>query len=89
MNSVREARAAVRAAQATGLPVLVSFVVLTRRHAALGRAARRRARGGRALVRAALLVNCLPRRTRRGASRVLAASGRPFAVYANLGAPDA
>ncbi len=87
MNSAREALAAARAARGVGLPVLVSFVcgpgaaLLSGEPLAL------------ALARlapeepAALLVNCLPPSAVEPCLGPLSASGLPFGVYPNLGAP--
>jgi S-methylmethionine-dependent homocysteine/selenocysteine methylase len=89
MNTIREACAAVRAAKATGLPVWVSF--------ACDDAAKLRSgeRLDTALASIAPLepdlvgVNCLPTPHVVATLEALEASGRPFAVYANLGAPVA
>jgi S-methylmethionine-dependent homocysteine/selenocysteine methylase len=87
MNTVREARAAVRAAREVGLPALVSFVCW---HGP-------RLLSGEALADAldavagerprALLVNCLPPSNVPLCLPPLAAAGLPFGVYANLGEP--
>ena len=95
MNTVREARAAARAARATGLPFFVSFVcgadgrllsgeTLAEALDALGRESP-----------ACLLVNCLPPSAvanclpaLRGAGGGFGSgSGAVFGVYANLGEP--
>jgi len=88
MNTVREAVAAGSAARATGLPVWISF-------ACDGAA---RLLSGEPLAAAleavawpepALVgVNCLPPAAADATLAVLAAAGRPFGVYANLGAPN-
>jgi S-methylmethionine-dependent homocysteine/selenocysteine methylase len=88
MNALREARAALRAARATGLPVLASF--------ACGSGARllsgERLRDAVALAgdegAVAVLVNCLPIRDVPACLPVLAAGALPFGAYANLGAPE-
>jgi homocysteine S-methyltransferase len=87
MNNIREARAAVQAAKTTGLPVWVSFACdgaarllssepLEDALAAVG-----------ALEPDLAGVNCLPAPHVIPALPLLAAAGRRFAVYANLGAP--
>jgi methionine synthase I (cobalamin-dependent) len=90
-NSIREAAAALRAAKATGLPVVVSLVTdgegrllsgetIEDAVAALGR-----------LAPDALGVNCVPAARLEEELRRLAGSaergGRPLAAYANLGLP--
>lgn len=88
MNTLREARCAVRAARACGLPVLVSFVcdgnarLLSGEGLAAALAAV--ASDGALLVG----VNCLPPAAAGACLGTLVACGRPFGVYANLGAPD-
>jgi S-methylmethionine-dependent homocysteine/selenocysteine methylase len=87
MNTIREARAAVRAARATGLPVLASFVCWDGPRllsgeplgSALEALAPERPR--------AVLVNCLPPSSVAACLPVLRSVGLPFGVYANLGAP--
>lgn len=90
MNSLREATAATRAAIATGLPTLVSFVCDDRGRllsgeplaAAIEACARAAERAP-----AAFLVNCLPPSALDSAVPSLRASGFPFGFYPNLGAP--
>ncbi len=87
MNSAREALAATRAARATGLPVLVSFVcgndaaLLSGESLSdsLGEVAQERP--------AALLVNCLLPSRVGACLPVLRASGLPYGVYPNLIGP--
>jgi len=87
MNTIREARAAVRGARATGLPVLASFVCWDGPRllsgeplaAALEAVAREGPR--------AFLVNCLPPSNVAACLPALRAAGLPFGVYPNLGAP--
>lgn len=86
-NCVDEARAAVIAARDAGLPVLASFVCGPGARLLSGEPL---ASGVEAVARAgalAVLVNCLPIADVAPCLPVLAASGLPFGVYANLGAP--
>jgi len=102
MNTIREAFAAALAARATGLPTWVSFVCESPppSHPA-ARAAPPpppRLLSGELLADALAAlaplepllvgVNCLPPAAADAALAVLAAAGRPFGVYANLGAPN-
>ena len=87
-NSLREACAAARAASATGLPVLVSFVCWEGATLLSGERLSDAVRAVAALRPAALLVNCLPPSNVMACLAVLAGAGLPFGVYANLGAPD-
>lgn len=90
MNTVREAAAATRAAVATGLPVLVSFVC-----GADGRLLSDEALADAVVAVAplgpdALLVNCIPAPQVADALRELAAhSPLPVGAYGNLGPPVA
>jgi S-methylmethionine-dependent homocysteine/selenocysteine methylase len=86
-NSVREAHAAVRAARATGLPVLVSFVCGGGARLLSGEPLAAGVEAVAAEGPAAILVNCLPLADVAPCIPALAASGLPFGVYANLGAP--
>jgi S-methylmethionine-dependent homocysteine/selenocysteine methylase len=87
LNTIREARAAVRAAVHTGLPVLVSFICDgsgrllggEQLDAALAVAAEAGVR--------AVLVNCLPPSAVAPCLGALRAVGLPFGIYPNLGAP--
>ncbi|MBW2286622.1 MAG: homocysteine S-methyltransferase family protein [Deltaproteobacteria bacterium] len=87
MNSGREALAALRAARATGLPSLVSFVCWdgTRLlsdeslHSALARIEAARPD--------AVLVNCLPASNVAACLAILRDTKRPFGLYPNLGTP--
>jgi len=87
-NSLREACAAARAASATGLPVLVSFVCWEGATLLSGERLADAVLAVRTLRPAALLVNCLPPSNVMACLEVLAGAGLPFGVYANLGAPD-
>jgi S-methylmethionine-dependent homocysteine/selenocysteine methylase len=87
MNTIREARAALRAAQATRLPVLVSFVCWNGARLLSGEMLHDAIDAVRAEQPAALLANCLPPSNTTACLDVLAESGLPFGVYANLGAP--
>jgi S-methylmethionine-dependent homocysteine/selenocysteine methylase len=90
IGSVREARAATRAAVATGLPVVVSFIGAARGAALLsGEPFEAAIEAVAAFAPAALALNCV------APSRVddfwgfLEASGFAFGVYPNFGSPGA
>jgi S-methylmethionine-dependent homocysteine/selenocysteine methylase len=85
---VREARAAACAANATGLPVLVSFVCWDGATLLSGEPLADAVQAVSALRPAALLVNCLPPANVAACLAVLAAQPLPFGCYANLGVPD-
>ena len=88
MNAAREAAAAARAAQATGLPFAASFVC---DGAARLLSGERLELGLEAALRAGALavgVNCVPPAAVAACLPALARAGLPFFVYPNLGAPD-
>ena len=88
MNCVREAAAAARAARATGLPLLASFVCGAGARLLSGEPL---AEGLAAVVAhgpLAVGVNCLPPAELAPCLAALAGSGLPFFVYPNLGSPD-
>jgi S-methylmethionine-dependent homocysteine/selenocysteine methylase len=88
MNCAREAAAAARAARATGLPLLSSFVCGAGARLLSGEPL---AKGLAAVAPEAPLavgVNCLPADSLEPCLAVLAASGLPFVAYPNLGSPD-
>jgi S-methylmethionine-dependent homocysteine/selenocysteine methylase len=87
MNTIREALAALRAARATRLPVLVSFVCWDGPRLLSGEMLREAVGAVRAEQPAAVLANCLPPSNVGACLAVLAAGGLPFGAYANLGAP--
>jgi S-methylmethionine-dependent homocysteine/selenocysteine methylase len=87
MNTIREALAALRAARATKLPALVSFVCWDGPRLLSGEMLREAVEAVRAEQPAAVLANCLPPSNVPACLAVLAESGLPFGVYANLGAP--
>jgi S-methylmethionine-dependent homocysteine/selenocysteine methylase len=87
MNTIREALAALRAARATRLPVLVSFVCWDGPRLLSGEMLREAVGAVRAEQPAAVLANCLPPSNVGACLAVLAETGLPFGVYANLGAP--
>ncbi len=87
MNTIREALAALRAARATKLPTLVSFVCWDGPRLLSGELLREAVAAVRAEQPTALLANCLPPSNVAACLAVLAESGLPFGVYANLGAP--
>jgi S-methylmethionine-dependent homocysteine/selenocysteine methylase len=88
MNTRREAIAATHAARATGLPVWVSFACDDRARLLSGESLADTLRDVARFEPALVGVNCLPPPHVAPALDVLRALGRPFAVYANLGAPD-
>ena len=89
MNTVAEARAAVRGARATGLPVLVSFICRSGRELLSGEPLAGAARAVAALGPDAILVNCAPPGIVEDCLDTLAASTRlPRGSYANAGSPD-
>ena len=89
LNTIREARAATAAARETGLPVVTSFVCGPEARLLSGEplAAALDASGEAGAL--AVGVNCLPPRAVDACLPVLARSGIPFVVYANLGEPMA
>jgi S-methylmethionine-dependent homocysteine/selenocysteine methylase len=86
-NCVREAVAAAGAARETGLPFWVSFVCDADAHLLSGEPLAVALEAVSALGPDLVGVNCLPPRAAAAALPILAASGRPFGVYANLGTP--
>ena len=87
-NSLREARASARAASATGLPVLVSFVCWEGATLLSGERLADAVAAVQTVRPAALLVNCLPPSNVMACLEVLTGAGIAFGAYANLGAPD-
>jgi S-methylmethionine-dependent homocysteine/selenocysteine methylase len=88
LNCVREAAAAVRAAAATGLPVLASFVCGKDARLLSGEPLEAGLEAVAAHAPLAVAVNCLPPAAAEACLGRLAASGLPFGVYPNLGVPD-
>jgi S-methylmethionine-dependent homocysteine/selenocysteine methylase len=88
MNTAREARAAARAAKATGLPIWVSFVCDGAARLLSGESLADALEAIAALEPDLVGVNCLPAPHVVPALDVLAASRLRFGVYANLGAPQ-
>jgi S-methylmethionine-dependent homocysteine/selenocysteine methylase len=87
LNTIREARAAVFAARATGLPVWVSFSCDARAQLLSGEPLAAALEAVAPLAPDLVGVNCLPPAHVATALPVLAASQRCFGVYANLGPP--
>jgi len=87
MNTAREAAAAAAAAHATGLPLLVSFICDQRARLLSGETLEQAVNAVLPAEPDALLVNCLPPSQVSACLPALRQSGRPFGVYANLGAP--
>jgi S-methylmethionine-dependent homocysteine/selenocysteine methylase len=88
MNAVREAEAAARAARATGLPFLVSFVCGEDARLLSGEPLAAGLDAVAAQGPLALGVNCLAPSRVAPCLPELARAGLPFCVYANLGSPD-
>ncbi len=90
MPTIREARAAVRAASATGLPVLASFVCDARGDLLSGEPLRDAVDAVLPFEPDALLVNCAPAPDLERALGILrdAARDRVFGGYGNVGRPD-
>ena len=89
-NSIREARAALIAARATGLPVVVSFVTDGAGRLLSGEALADAGRILAGLGPDALGVNCVPAARLAADLAILAAAapGLPLAAYGNLGLPS-
>ncbi len=89
-NSIREARAAVSAAKATGLPVVLSFVTDGAGKLQSGESIADAVRAVLPLAPDALGINCVPAARLAGDLQVLvsAAPGLALAAYGNLGLPD-
>jgi S-methylmethionine-dependent homocysteine/selenocysteine methylase len=87
MNTIREAKAALRAAKATTLPVLVSFICNAEASLLSGEPLCDALDSIAEEHPAAVLVNCLPPSHVLGCLDVLEAGPQPFGVYANLGEP--
>jgi S-methylmethionine-dependent homocysteine/selenocysteine methylase len=87
MNSLREARAALQAARAVGLPVWLSCVCWRGAELLSGEPLAEAVALAEAQDAAAVLVNCLPPSNAAACLPVLAAGSLPFGIYANLGAP--
>ena len=87
MNSIREAVAAARAARAAGATVLASFVCWDGATLLSGETLRDAIRAVREERVVAVLANCLPPSNVAACVPVLSASGLPWGVYPNLGAP--
>lgn len=91
MNTIAEARAAVRGAVATGLPVAVSFICRSEREILSGEplADAARAVAAERPAPAAVLVNCTPADRAAGCLETLSRAIRlPIGCYPNAGAPD-
>jgi len=89
-NTVRELRAAVRAARETGLPVVASAVTDGQGLLLSGEPIEEAARQLEALRPEALAINCVPARRLLGDLKALAAAApaAPLAAYGNLGPPS-
>ena len=87
MNTIGEALAAARAARATSLPVWVSFACDGAARLLSGEPLADALAAVEDLAPDLVGVNCLPPSAAAAALDVLAGHGRPFGVYANLGAP--
>jgi S-methylmethionine-dependent homocysteine/selenocysteine methylase len=89
MNTRREGVAAARAAREAGAEVLVSFVCGTQARLLSGEPLAEALDAVASLAPLAVGVNCLPPDAVAACREPLRRSGRPFLVYANLGAPGA
>ena len=87
MNTVREAIAALRAANDVGATSLVSFVCWHGARLLSGESLASAVAAVVPLHPLAVLVNCLPPSNVAVCLPVLSESGLPFGVYPNLGAP--
>jgi S-methylmethionine-dependent homocysteine/selenocysteine methylase len=87
MNCIREARAAIDAARAVGLPFLVSFVCWDGAHLLSGEPLQDAISQIADSKPWAVAVNCLPLSNTAPCINTLAASGLRFGAYANLGEP--
>ena len=87
MNTIREAVAAARAARAAGAAVLASFVCWDGATLLSGEALGDAVSAVREERVAAVLANCLPPSNVAACAPVLRASGLPWGIYPNLGAP--
>jgi S-methylmethionine-dependent homocysteine/selenocysteine methylase len=87
MNTVREARAALVAARAAGLPALVSFVCWDGARLLSGESLEEALDAVGAESPLAVGVNCLPPSNVSACLPALSVCGLPTSVYANLGAP--
>jgi len=87
MGTLREARAAVAAAAATGLPCLASFCCDPGARLISGEPLADALAAVTPFAPAALLVNCLPPIDAEACIPALAATGLPFGLQPNLGAP--
>jgi S-methylmethionine-dependent homocysteine/selenocysteine methylase len=88
MNTLREAREALRAARAAKLPAWVAFVCWQGATLLSGEPLAAAVHCAAEEGAQAVLVNCLPPDNVPACLPVLAGSGLPFGVYANLGTPD-
>ena len=88
MNTIREALAAARAARSTRLPLWVSFACDGAARLLSGETLADALAALHELAPELVGVNCLPPAAVAASLRVLGESGRPFGVYANLGAPS-
>jgi S-methylmethionine-dependent homocysteine/selenocysteine methylase len=88
MNTIREARAALRAASGVGLPALASFVCWEGARLLSGEPLADAVAAARDAGACAVGVNCLPPSNVEACVHVLAAGPLPFGVYPNLGEPE-
>ncbi len=87
MNCAREARAALAACAELDLPAAVSFVCDAEARLLSGEPLAEAIETIAPMAPLAIGVNCLPAAAAQASLPALAASGLPFFVYANLGAP--
>ncbi len=87
-HTIREACAALRGAAEAGVPAMASFVCRDGAELLSGEPLAAALRAVAPFEPIAVMVNCLPPEHVPPCLPVLAAAGRPFGVYANLGEPD-
>ncbi|MGH0033557.1 MAG: homocysteine S-methyltransferase family protein [Myxococcota bacterium] len=87
LNTIREARAACRAARATGLPFWASFVSWQPGRLLSGEDLAAALRTAVDQGASAVLVNCLPPSALAACWPALVAADAPFGVYPNMGEP--
>ena len=87
MNTTREAAAASRAAQATGLPFWISFVTTTSGQLLCGESLSEAIDEIRIYSPSGIGINCLPASTVNASLRVLQETGLRFGLHTNLGIP--
>lgn len=88
LNTVREARAATRAAHDANAPFLVAFVCARGARLLSGETLEEALEAVLPQAPLAVAINCLPPSAVGDCLSTLRDCGRPFGIYANLGTPD-